>query len=68
MQVKELKIKLMGTFQVPPLYQRLFYHEAELSDDTLTMRNAGVCPGDTIEFRIFEEPDDPEFLGKHPPH
>ncbi|KAI8922709.1 hypothetical protein BC831DRAFT_474792 [Entophlyctis helioformis] len=61
MLVKDLKLKLMAHFHIPPLYQQLSYHGMELKADDATMRQIGILPGDTIELRVFEEPDEPDF-------
>ncbi|KAH9250680.1 hypothetical protein BASA81_011532 [Batrachochytrium salamandrivorans] len=60
-QVQDLKLQLMDHFDAPPIYQQLFYKNKELLIDGATMREVGICPEETIEIRIFEQPDDPEF-------
>ncbi|KAK5667165.1 hypothetical protein QVD99_006373 [Batrachochytrium dendrobatidis] len=61
MTAHELKFKLMNHFHTPPMYQQLFYRDKELVQDEMTMREIGIGPGETIEIRIFEQPEHPTF-------
>lgn len=60
--VRDLMVNLITKFHVPPLYQKLYRNEIELTDGDLKMEELGIFPGEELEIELFEQ-DDKAFEG-----
>ncbi|TPX47658.1 hypothetical protein SeMB42_g02650 [Synchytrium endobioticum] len=53
--VRDLKVMLMDSFDVVPIYQKLYYNGKELDINEATMGGLDILPGCTLELKIFDE-------------
>ncbi|KAJ3545017.1 hypothetical protein NM688_g5677 [Phlebia brevispora] len=59
--IKDLKIKIHAQFDIPTIYQRLYYQGHELEDNTATISSLNILANDVVELR--EDSEDIDLLG-----
>jgi hypothetical protein len=56
--VKDIKINIHEAFDIPTIYQRLFYKGYELTDNKVTVASLGILINDILELYEVKPPDE----------